>query len=67
MVNSTLKCNTQPFRSAEVARLVEISIRNMQKQLEQVMGFTPGSKRSYTVLHFKVESAVYKPTAKLIN
>ncbi len=43
-VDSTLKCNTQLFANAEVARLVKISICNLQKQLGQGMVVHPGSK-----------------------
>ena len=55
---STLKCNTQLFVNAEVARPVKISTGNIQKHLGGGTGFPPVHKRSRAVLHLLVESAL---------
>ena len=46
---STLKCNTQLFVKAEVARPVEISISNMQKHLGEGTGFPPSETSAHTL------------------
>ena len=54
---STLKCNTQEFVNAEVARPVKISISNMQKHLGEGTGFPPVHQSAHTVWHLLLESA----------
>ena len=67
IATSTLKCNTQEFVNAAVARPVKISISNMQKHLGEGTGFPPVHQSAHTVWRLLIESAVRQAARILLK